>query len=1016
MKKAVIIAALCVALIVSAVFVASRNLPAIISSVLSRSGIPVRIEKAHFLFIDGTLSLDLGNLQFKGPVSGKIGQVSTRMYFSNGIFLDTLSIKDFNLTISSRLKMRNKDFTTKIGLLEVSNGVVNADGRKFVVGSVVAENINTKKPMKFVASISDPDHAGKVRVVGSSTVEKNRHRVKGSVEIDSLGLEKIDPILAGVVNGKGEFTLYDGALTLTGTCESPKLTLRDTWLKKPLVVDRVRARSTITAKGPDITIKVYDTGYAGTPFTIDTYMKNFAFARLDITSGSIPLSVVKEYAKMDEVGYDIWAYVKDGFLIMKKLTYEKDRPLTANLELKQMTGTYKGNELTDISGKLEVEDDRGVFSQGTVSFRATRFYDLKGTIVFSKKSRVRLTGKYSADLTHVPYFVDLTEVTIQKGTADGIIELDSASEKALALGGSGKINNAAVEWKGQSFTVHGPFQLSGQELIFNSITVSGKDTGLALNGRWGPKGLNCGVRGYADAGIIKTMTGGPATVSGKVQVDARVAVADGQVATGGRFTMDDVAYTVPGYFTKVRGVPCRAQIRLTRKKTGEISVDDLSGYLDAINVQASGTISADRKIDTKISVRTKDSGRAASLFNLNDDVKGGEANIDLTVKDLAFPVEKLPWVVGNVQMKKGFVKLPGMPNVMKNIDLAADFRGYECDVTVNGLTTGSSVLKKATLKVQGFEAPKFDMIISMNRLDSKDFKTGGEFTLRSIRKDSALARSSGKMSIRASDVTFGKVPAKDLEVNAFMTDRKINVSDLKLRVFGGDTDIKGMMDLSGPVPSLFANGRMVRVKAGVFFAAMGGTSQEISGDAYIAGTLRSEGATWKELKANLHGDTSVYSRDGVIKRWNLLSKVFALLNVYDLVRGKIDFGKDGLSYKKMGAAFTIEHGVYHTKNFLLDSQSMVITGAGDIDLKKETINGTLEVSPLVALDRTIDKIPLVRSIVKNKNKGFLYVTYNVTGPFDDPDIKTNYVGTVGSKSLEILRNILVFPREVFDIK
>ena len=118
----------------------------------------------------------------------------------------------------------------------------------------------------------------------------------------------------------------------------------------------------------------------------------------------------------------------------------------------------------------------------------------------------------------------------------------------------------------------------------------------------------------------------------------------------------------------------------------------------------------------------------------------------------------------------------------------------------------------------------------------------------------------------------------------------------------------------------------------------------------------------------------------------------------------------------MGAAFTIDHGVYHTKNFLLDSQSMVITGAGDIDLNKETVDATLEVSPLVALDRTIDKIPLVRSIVKHKNKGFLYVTYSVTGPFDDPDIKTNYVGTVGTKSLEILRNILIFPKEVFEIK
>jgi hypothetical protein len=1016
MKKAAVIVSLCVVLIASAVFVVSRNLPTIISGFLSRSGIPVRIEKAHFLFMDGMLSVEFGNLYFNGPVSGKIGQISTRMYFSGGIFFDTVSMKDFNLVISSKFKTSKTDFSTRIGLLEISNGTVNAAGRKFVVGSIVAQNINTKKPMKFVASIADPDHAGKVRVVGSSTIEKNKHRIKGSVEVDSFGLEKIDSILGGVVNGKGEFTLYDGAFTVSGTCESPKFTLRDTWLKKPLVVDRVKARSTITVKGSDIAIKVYDTGYANAPFTVDTYMKDFAFARLDITSGSIPVSVVKEYVKMDEIGYDVWAYVKDGFLRIKKLTYEKDRPFTANLELKQVTGVYNGNELTDISGNFDIEESRGIFSEGKVFFRTTSFYGLKGTVDFGKKPRIRLTGKYTADLTHIPYFVELQEVTVQQGTADGAIELDSAKEKALALGGSGKINNAAVEWKGQSFTVHGPFKLSGQELIFNTIMLSGKDTSLALNGRWGPKGLNCQVKGYADSGLIRGITGKSVTVSGKVQIDGHVMVADSQVTTGGQFAMDDVAYTVPGYFKKAKGVPCGAQFRLTRKKTGEISVDQFSGYLDVINVQASGTISNDRKIDTKITVSTKDSGRAASLFNLNDDLRGGEANIDLTIKDLVFPLEKLPWVVGNVQMRKGFLKLPGMPHVMKNVDLNADFRGYECDIAVNGLTTGSSILKKASLKVNSFETPKFDMIVSMDRLNSKDFQTGGDLRIQSIRKDSALARSSGKISVRASDVTFGKVPGKDLEINAFMTDRKINVSDLKLRALGGDTDIKGMVDLSGPVPSFYMNGRMTHVKAGTFFAAMGGTSQEISGDAYITGTWRSEGATWKELKANLNGDTSVYSKDGVIKRWNLLSKIFALLNVYDLVRGKIDFGKDGLSYKKMGAAFAIDHGVFRTKNFLLDSQSMVITGAGDLDLNKETINATLEVSPLVSLDRAIDKVPLVRSIVKNKNKGFLYVTYSVAGPFDDPDIKTNYVGTVGTKSLEILRNILVFPKEVFEIK
>lgn len=1017
MKKVVVVLSVLVALVVLGIVIVTYNLPAVLSHLLTRStGMSVRIERADLSFSDGTVALTLGNTRFKGPVSGKVGTLAARMWFSGGMILDRLTIKDFDVVVG-KVEMTKGGFSTTIGLLEVSNGTVIVGDRKLVIGSIVAENINTKKPLRFVASITDPDHAGKVRVVGGSIVENGKHRVKGSVEVDAFGLEKIDPILNGVVNGKGEFVFYEGALALTGKCDSPKLTIRDTWLKKALVVNKVTARSTITTKGPDVHIAVYDTKYRDAPFTIDVSMKNLLFSRLDITSGSIPMSAVREYLMMDEAGYDVWAYVRDGFLKIRKITYEKKKPFIAELELKGLTGEYEGKRLTDISGVLEMIDNKGTLSEGKGFFKATSFHDLKGTMEFGKKPRIQLTGKYVIDLQHVGEFVDMRGVVVQKGTAEGTVEVDSGQGKnPLKLGGSGRIKGAEISWKGQSFTVDGPFRLAGREMTFDPIVVTGRETQVTMQGKWGPQGLTTSLKGYIDPGLPGRFAGKTVRASGKAVVDARVTVADGQIGVNGNANMDDVIFAVPGFIRKTKGVQSRAAVKFTRKKTGEIVVDDLSCNLDTINVRASGKISGDGGIESRVTLRAKDTGRAASLFSLGEDIRGGDVSIDLAVSDLRFPLTKLPWVVGSASMKKGFMKVPGIPKVLANIDLRAGFRGHEFDVTVSGLKTGGSVLKKASLKVTGFEQPKFDVLVSMDKLDMADFGGGKEFKLKSLSKDGILARSSGNLSVRAKEMSFGSIPARDLEINAFMTDRKINVSDLKLRVFGGEMDMKGMLDLSGRVPSLYTNGRMTRVKAGLFMAAMGGTSQEISGEAFITGTLKTEGTTMKDFKANLGGDTAVYSRDGVIKRWKLLSKIFALLNVYDLVRGKIDFGKDGLAYTKAGASFTINKGIYHTNNFLLDSPSMVITGAGDIDISKETINATLEVSPLVALDRTIDKIPIVRSILKNKNKGFLYVTYSVSGSFDDPDISTNYVGTVGTKSLEILRNILVFPKEVFERK
>ena len=159
---------------------------------------------------------------------------------------------------------------------------------------------------------------------------------------------------------------------------------------------------------------------------------------------------------------------------------------------------------------------------------------------------------------------------------------------------------------------------------------------------------------------------------------------------------------------------------------------------------------------------------------------------------------------------------------------------------------------------------------------------------------------------------------------------------------------------------------------------------------------------------------TIYNSDGVIRKWNLLAKIFGALNLYDLLRGKVDFGQNGLGYTKFGATFTGSKGVFHTSNFLLDSPSMVLTGNGQLDLNKNEIDGIVNVSPLIVLDRTLDQIPIVRTILKEPGQGFLYLSYYIKGPLDDPEISSNVISTIGSKTLETLKNILTLPIGVFE--
>jgi uncharacterized protein YhdP len=116
----------------------------------------------------------------------------------------------------------------------------------------------------------------------------------------------------------------------------------------------------------------------------------------------------------------------------------------------------------------------------------------------------------------------------------------------------------------------------------------------------------------------------------------------------------------------------------------------------------------------------------------------------------------------------------------------------------------------------------------------------------------------------------------------------------------------------------------------------------------------------------------------------------------------------------MGASFKIKEGNFTTNNFLIDSSSMLITGKGSVDGKNKDVNGTITVSPLVTIDKTINKIPVLRSIFRDKDRGFVYASYNVKGNIEDPDINLNYVETIGGRTIDTMKNLLILPVELFE--
>jgi hypothetical protein len=1015
MKK-IVIAALILCVLGLIFLIASLNLHHLSAYVIGEiTESSVGIGDAKLTRNGLNLDISLKDISLKGKIEGIVKNCHVVLNAAEGIYFKEISVSDFEI-VAKPVAKKGRSFTYPAERIDIRNGIVTISGQKIIISDIKAENVNIGNALSFEAHAQNGDYIGTIDIHGQGTYNERVTDVKGDIGFTAVNLAKIDRILKGAVRGTGAFSLKEGKFTFTGKVEAEHFEMMDAWLKRPVLLDRVGADVSLLVAGKGVDIKIENAFYKETPFTLNIRLDNYQYASLELSSDFLAVQDVISYATSEHSLQHVWDALMGGQVKAKKLLDVRGGAITADLEVKDIKAVYENMFFNDIKGQVYIDTSKVDISDLIGVYKTSRFYEVNGVIPYAADKAIRAKGKYEVNLKDMPPFIDLKGVTFRDGTTDGAAEVEARRGKALKVSGSGKIDNAQALWKDTAFSARGSYKFSQDGVVFDPLFI-GKDGGtdIACRGKWNEEDLDLSLKGALETKHLNTFVKMPFDMAGIVRLDGELHLNDAILHASGDVNMDDLVFEIPGYMKKEKGTKSKAQVKLS-KKGPDVIIDDLSYDLENINVRVRGTIADRKKINANIALDAHDIGRAAKIFFLPEDTTGGDVSLDLTIKALELPVKKLPNMVGDVKIKNGFLRLPGMAKPLSHIDLLANFKGVSFDVQMNALTCGQSTLRKGMLKVNGLEAPGFSLSIDMERFNLTDFAGDGKkpFRIPLISQQSLPGRASGEMSLTAKEVTLGNITGKNLEINGGMAGRKIAVSALKMGLFEGEADIEGSIDLSGTSPSFYTKGKVGKIKSDLALKAFGSTNNDMTGTGFINGNLKSEGATVTDLIGNMGGEVTFYNSDGVIRKWNLLSKVFGALNLYDLLRGKVDFAHDGLGYTKLGATFTVNKGIFQTSNFLLDSSSMVLTGSGKLDLNKNEIDGIVNVSPLIVLDRTLDQIPVIRTILKEPGQGFLYLSYSVKGPLDDPEIVSNVISTIGSKAIEILRNILTLPKGVFE--
>jgi len=163
----------------------------------------------------------------------------------------------------------------------------------------------------------------------------------------------------------------------------------------------------------------------------------------------------------------------------------------------------------------------------------------------------------------------------------------------------------------------------------------------------------------------------------------------------------------------------------------------------------------------------------------------------------------------------------------------------------------------------------------------------------------------------------------------------------------------------------------------------------------------------KALARSLQGNYELTARKGRIDRFDLLSRIFAFLNVTEVLRGRLpDMDQKGFAYDSINVRVDLQPGKILINEAILKGPSMQIASQGEIDLIGQKISLTVMVAPFRTIDYVISKIPLVRYVLGGT---LISMPVKVTGDLKDPRVTPLSPSAVGSDFLGIMKRTLDVP-------
>jgi hypothetical protein len=188
-----------------------------------------------------------------------------------------------------------------------------------------------------------------------------------------------------------------------------------------------------------------------------------------------------------------------------------------------------------------------------------------------------------------------------------------------------------------------------------------------------------------------------------------------------------------------------------------------------------------------------------------------------------------------------------------------------------------------------------------------------------------------------------------------------------------------------------------------------GEKVRITGTFDLNGEITADGKP-EDLVNALKGNVEFLANEGRIYHLRTFVKVFAYLNVTEILRGKLpDLSTEGFGYKSASAELELQDGKVFVKEGIIDGTTMEIVCNGEVDLIEENLNLKVLVAPLKTVDFVVKLIPGLSYLLGGN---LVAIPMKVTGDLKDPQVKPLPTTAIGGGLTEVLKRTVQIPVKI----